>query len=219
MARYAAGRKIIVFFNRYKIKFMSPPAWPKNLRAKHTRKNHAAFIEKIEVAASANQTRPLTREAVVSMREITKDTMRAVMFLDVLEEQEGLVAPNAVSIAQAYFHPEAWFRAIYADETPVGFAMLEDWSQVKHVTPQLYQGEHYIALWRFMIDARYQQFGYGAQALKLLIAHAKSIPNVSVMLLSFVPNEKNPEGFYLRHGFARTGEEDDGELIMALRLV
>jgi diamine N-acetyltransferase len=198
---------------------MSPPAWPKNLRAKHTRKNHAAFIEKIELAASANQTRPLTREAVISLREVTKDTVRAVVSLDVSLEQEALVAPNAVSIAQAHFYPEAWFRAIYADETPVGFAMLEDWSQVADALPRFYNCEQYVALWRFMIDARYQQLGYGSTALKLLIAQAKTRPNVTVMTLSFVPADKNPEGFYLRHGFARTGEEDDGELIMALRLV
>jgi hypothetical protein len=34
------------------------------------------------------------------------------------------------------------------------------------------------------------------------------------MYLSFVPNANNPEGFYARFGFARTGEEDDGELVM-----
>ena len=37
------------------------------------------------------------------------------------------------------------------------------------------------------------------------------------MLLSFVPKENNPELFYQRFGFVRTGEEDEGELIMRLR--
>lgn len=198
---------------------MSPPAWPKNLRAKNVRQHHAAFVEQIEIAASANQTRVLTRDAVVSLREVTKNSVRAIVFLDVLPHQETLVAPNAVSIAQAYFYPQAWFRAIYADETPVGFAMLEDWTQVADTLPHFYNCEQYVALWRFMIDARYQQCGYGAKALELLIAHAKTRPNVTIMTLSFVPAEKNPEGFYARHGFARTGEMDDDEVVMALRLV
>lgn len=38
------------------------------------------------------------------------------------------------------------------------------------------------------------------------------------MLLSFVPKENNPEPFYARFGFTRTGEEDHGELVMRLAL-
>jgi len=174
---------------------MSPPAWPKNIRAKNVRLHHATFVEQREVAASANQTRPLTLDALVTLREVTKESAHAIMFLDVSPHQENLVAPNAVLIAQAYFHPQAWFRAVYADETPVGFAMLEDWSQVDAPLPHFYNCEQYVALWRFMIDARYQQCGYGAKALELLIAHAKTRPNVTIMTLSFVPADKNPEGF------------------------
>ena len=66
------------------------------------------------------------------------------------------MAPNAISIAQAYFHQEAWFRGIYADGMPMGFAMLEDWSQVEGVETELYEGEAYIGPWRFMIDAQHK---------------------------------------------------------------
>ena len=52
------------------------------------------------------------------------ETARAVCALEVGPEQHGYVAPNAVSIAQAHFEPKAWFRAVHADETPVGFVML-----------------------------------------------------------------------------------------------
>lgn len=38
------------------------------------------------------------------------------------------------------------------------------------------------------------------------------------MLLSFMPKENDPEGFYKRFGFVRTGEEDGGESIMKLPL-
>ena len=39
-----------------------------------------------------------------------------------------------------------------------------------------------------------------------------------MMLLSFVPKQNNPEDFYKRFSFSRTGEEDEGELIMKLPL-
>jgi diamine N-acetyltransferase len=52
----------------------------------------------------------------VTLREVTADTVRAICRLQVGPGQEQLVAPNAVSIAQAHFEPKAWFRAVYAGE-------------------------------------------------------------------------------------------------------
>ena len=65
-------------------------------------------------------------DSIVSLRPVTKDTLRDILRLKVTEAQEHFVANNAVSLAQAHFTPEAWYRAIYADETPVGFMMLYD---------------------------------------------------------------------------------------------
>jgi len=204
---------------------LTKPKWPATLRAKYVRTHYAQFIDEVEAAAMANQTRPLDRNATVSLREITKATARAIMFLDVTTGQETLVAPNAVSIAQAHFEPQAWMRAIYADEVPVGFALLEDWTQVDitrlpesdrpGVDAYLHEDKPCVYLWRFMIDARYQSMGFGNGALKLLIAHAATRPGAAHMLLSFVPAEKNPEPFYQRHGFMRTGEIDGDEVVMA----
>ena len=147
------------------------------------------------------------RNATVTLREITEETLGSILRLDVGPDQDGLVAPNAVSIAQAHFSTHAWFRAIYADETPVGFVMLQDEPEV----PKYY-------LWRFMIDARYQKLGFGRQALQLLIEHVKTRPNATELFLSYVPKESGPRGFYEGLGFVHTGEEDDGELVMRLEL-
>ena len=65
-------------------------------------------------------------EAKVSLREMTAQTVRDICDLSVALGQERFVAPNSVSIAEAYFSEKAWFRAIYADETPVGFLILYD---------------------------------------------------------------------------------------------
>lgn len=160
----------------------------------------------------------LARGAKVSLREVTCESVREIALLDVSEAQVGLVAPNAFSIAQAYFHPEAWFRAICADDVPVGFAMLEDWSRVPGREPALFDGEPYVALWRFMIDQRFQGMGFGSQALKLLIEVARSRTYARLMVLSFVPEGPNAEPFYARHGFVNTGRVEQGEVVMALRL-
>ena len=79
----------------------------------------------------------------VTFREVTDDTVRDVCNLSVRDDQKGLVAPNAVSIAEAYFAKHAWFRAIYAADTLVGFLMLWD-------KPE----EHEYGVWRLMVDAR-----------------------------------------------------------------
>jgi diamine N-acetyltransferase len=199
---------------------MSKPAppipWPPSLFGAYTRRLHPEIIPSLDTHSMAMDT--LSKQSVVTLREITRQTVRQVSLLDVGPGQEGLVAPNAFSIAQAHFQPEAWFRAVYADEVPVGFAMLEDWTQVSGCEPERYEGAPYVGLWRFMIDHRFQKFGFGAQAMRLLIAHARTRPGAKTMLLSFVPKSNNPEGFYARFGFVRTGEEDDGELVMKLAL-
>ena len=62
--------------------------------------------------------------AETTLREITKETVRLVTALDVGPDQDGLVAPNSVSIAEAHFEPKASFWAIYFGEEPAGFAMV-----------------------------------------------------------------------------------------------
>ena len=141
--------------------------------------------------------------SVVSLREITKETVRGILKLKVAPEQEDFVAPNAVSISQAYFEEAAWFRAIYADDTPVGFVMLYDDS----VKPEY-------MLWRFMIDARFQKFGFGRTALELIIAHVKTRPDATVLFTSCVPGDGSPCPFYEKMGFVDTGEIDDGEKVL-----
>jgi diamine N-acetyltransferase len=149
-----------------------------------------------------------TRESAISLREVTRENLRDVLRLDVHPEQRQFVASNAVSIAQAYFERErAWFRAVYAGETPVGFLMLYD-------NPA--EAEYF--LWRFMIDARYQHLGFGWRALELLVDHTRTRPGANKLAVSCVPDDGGPGPFYQKFGFVYTGEEDEGELVMELDL-
>lgn len=147
------------------------------------------------------------RDATVTLREVTRETLRAVLALKVAPEQERFVAPNPYSIAEAYFEPKAWFRAIYADETPVGFVMLFD--DPENTT-------YY--LWRFMIDRRFQGTGFGARALETVVEHVRTRPGATALTLGCVQGEGSPCPFYERHGFTYTGEVDEGELVMRREL-
>lgn len=143
-------------------------------------------------------------EPAISLREVTKETVRAICRLEVTPEQRGFVAPNAVSFAEALFSPDvAWFRAVYEGEVPVGFVMLSD----DPSKPEYY-------LWRFMIDAAHQRRGLGSRALELVIEYVRTRPGARELLTSIVPGEGSPGPFYESLRFTYTGVEDDGELVM-----
>ncbi len=154
-----------------------------------------------------DETPNITRNSTVSLREVTADTVRAICSLEVSEVQKHFVAPNAVSIAQAYFEPKAWFRAIYADEIPVGFLMLYD-------DPE----EPLYFLWRYMIDVRFQKLGYGKRAMDLLLEYVRSRPSAKEMTLSCHPGEDGPEPFYRQYGFVLTGRMLGDEAEMRIDL-
>ena len=149
----------------------------------------------------------------ISLREITADTVRAVIKLAVREDQTRFVASNAVSLAQALFAPDAWYRAIYAGDAPVGFVMLSD-DSLRAVPPPKPE----VGVWRFMIDAKHQHSGMGTAALKLVIAHVRAKGIFEKLEISYVPEPGGPEPFYRRLGFSPTGRVDDGEIVMALTL-
>lgn len=142
---------------------------------------------------------------VVTLQDITKENLIQILELKVAVAQEKFVATNAISIAQAHFYPEvAWFRAIYADDQPIGFVMLED-DPLKAS----------YCLWRFMIDIQYQQHGFGRRALELVFEYVKTRPGAKAIMTSCMPGEGSPGAFYEKMGFTYTGETDeDGELMM-----
>lgn len=142
---------------------------------------------------------------MVTLKEITKDSVNSILKLKVAEGQDRFVASNAVSIAQAHFEETAWFRGIYDGDTPVGFIMLD----LNHE-----KAEYWI--WRFMVDKDQQGKGYGAQALQQAIDFVKTLPNAKELYLSYVPKEGNPAPFYQKLGFVETGEMEDDEKVMKL---
>jgi diamine N-acetyltransferase len=145
----------------------------------------------------------------VSLREITSDTVHAVIKLAVHPDQAGFVASNAVSLAEALFSDEAWYRAVYADEEIVGFVMLSD-ETLKTSPP----AEPNIGLWRLMIDAKHQRRGIGRDVMRLVLEYVRARPNVHYFYTAYVPEPGGPGPFYLSLGFKPNGEIEDGEVIV-----
>jgi diamine N-acetyltransferase len=150
-----------------------------------------------------------TRESTVSLREITEETVEEIINLSktLSEAQRKMVADNAKSIAQAHFSKHAWFRAIYADETPVGFIMLYD-------NPE--EPEYF--LWRLMIAGPHQGKGYGRKAIELLLDYVRARPGAKELITSCEQGETSPEGFYRRLGFERNGQMYGDEVGLRLDL-
>ncbi|MFZ1490105.1 MAG: GNAT family N-acetyltransferase [Ilumatobacteraceae bacterium] len=146
----------------------------------------------------------------VELHPIDEDNVGAVFHLSVAPHQEGFVAANAWSLAQALAeHDIAWPRAIVADGTVVGFLMLE-------IDPDDEDGRPFW-LWRLMIGAAHQGHGYGRAALGLAVEELRS-RGAEELYTSWVPGDAGPVGFYLGLGFVPNGEIDDGEVVARLVL-
>jgi len=143
----------------------------------------------------------------ITLREITSESVWPIMKLKVAENQKSFVAPNANSIAEAYFSKEAWFRAIYAGDEPVGFVMLHS----DEKKPEYF-------LWRLMIASDHQGKGYGFLAMEQVISHVKTLPGAVELLTSCVPGDGDPAPFYYKLGFKETGEWENGEKVLKLKL-
>ncbi|ORY05081.1 GCN5 N-acetyltransferase [Clohesyomyces aquaticus] len=172
---------------------------------------------------SPDKTAP-NRNSNVTFREVTADNYIDVASLSLKDGQIGNLDPNVWSLLVSRFEPEAWVRAVYADETPVGMLMLEIWDPT--------ESYH---IWRFMIDRRYQHLGYGRQGVEFAVAHIRqNHPRAKQLKLSSTPregkkNEKNPKQtvkpedspymFYEKLGFREIGPPDEnGDVLMGVDL-
>ncbi len=137
------------------------------------------------------------------MTEINFKKIDKQNFNDVIElsntlnaDQQKNVAKNVYSIAESTLVPNnAYYRAIYLDETLIGFFMLyiPDEKSIEEGVQDLY-------LWRLMIASKYQYKGYGRKVLDKIITYGKSL-GYKKLLLSYELGPESPGEFYLKYGF------------------
>lgn len=146
---------------------------------------------------------------MITFRKITEDNFNAILSMK-RPDGEGFVASNSVSLAQAWLYRDegdVFPFAIYHDNTPVGFMMLEEDSDHKALW-----------LWRIMFPQEYSGRGYGTEAVRLLATLAKESLKYKVLCLNC--NERNSAAMhvYKKLGFQLTGKINHGDLEMQLEL-
>ena len=149
---------------------------------------------------------------MVSLKRLSASNRAEAEALSVSPSQEGFVSNVAQSLREAAEHPDAQpiYWVVYDDDVPVGFVMIAD-----EVLSSEYV-RHY--LWKLLIDERYQGKGYGTVVLDLIVEYFRARPGVEVLTTSAGQGEGSPIPFYERYGFERTGEVDEGEVVLQFKL-
>ncbi|MEY3294726.1 MAG: bifunctional histidinal dehydrogenase/histidinol dehydrogenase [Pseudomonadota bacterium] len=177
-----------------------------------------AYGEGLQAHARAAQLRlregaaaPAVAPVAFDVRPVDKANHEAVLKLQVAAGQRHLVASPERSLAQVAYEPRGRALALFDGDTAVGMMLLYDARQDdEDPANQLY-------VWRLMVDARFQQRGYGRLAMQWVLDEARRGGYAEVGL-SHVDRPGHAGGFYEKLGFAYTGEVDEGERKMLLKL-
>lgn len=142
---------------------------------------------------------------VVHLAPITLDNWQDCIHLQLDPHQEGLLATNLYSLAEAYVQPECQPRALYDGDTMIGFAMyLYD----------LRSGAWWVP--RFMVDRRHQGRGYGRAGMQAVIAELWAQPLSAPVMISLTPGNAPAQRLYESLGFTDTGRRSHGEIVLCL---
>ena len=148
------------------------------------------------------------------LRGANRGNLDQLLKLKVREDQENLVAPNAVTLAQsAYEQPGSYVWGIWDGEQPVGLIAM--------IHPQVYpflepdDDPQAAYLWRLMIAADQQGKGYDRFAIQecIRIAQEWGLPRLAS---SVVQSENSNMAFYEALGFRQTGAVVDDELVILM---
>lgn len=145
-----------------------------------------------------------------------------ILALSVSDNQKNFVATNTESIVEAYCAITNGGTAlpfgIYDDETLVGFTMIsygcDDWEDAPAIAQDNY------AIWRLMIDQRFQGKGYGKAAMAAVLDFIRTFPcgKAECCMLSYEPENTVAKALYHSFGFRENGEMDGDEIVAVLKL-
>jgi len=149
----------------------------------------------------------------VTLREITKDNFIECINLKVAPGQESYVAPNVYSLAQAKVNPLLTPFAIYDDRIR-GHEPDAENPMLGFVMYQIMDGVGFIV--RLMIDAKYQNQGYGKAAMVEVLRRLKMMPEIEYIGTSVLKGNHKTEKLYRDLGFVDGDKIDDRELYLKL---
>ena len=113
---------------------------------------------------------------------------------------EEYVASNALSMVQAQFE-QGWItKAIENEGKIIGFAMYG-----------FCEKHHFFELCRVMIDRKYQDQGFGTQAVKLILDEMKLLEGCKEVYLSTDSGNFIGKHIYEKIGFRAENRKIDGE--------
>jgi len=137
---------------------------------------------------------------MVSLLEITEDNYFAVCDLKVFPEQESYVASAVGIIARAYAKRNRNARALAVAnaDTIVGLLMYME----------LYEEPACYTIEQFFIDYRYQNMGFGKQALQLVIEILSEEKKYDAIEVCVTMEDAQAINVYKDTGFTDTGYVD-----------
>lgn len=143
----------------------------------------------------------------VTLEPVGKANRPAILGLELLPEQQGFVASNAESLAEARHDDEAIARAVVAGGRVVGFLM--------YSAPN---GDDEAIIYRFMIDRREQGKGLGHAAVAKALEEIDLLGHIRRVSICYEPENEAARRLYAGFGFVEQGLDEDGEMIALLEL-
>ena len=144
---------------------------------------------------------------MIHLEDVTEFNWREE--LSVAEKQKKYVSEPMRLLARAYAFRNKGSCAyvIYNDEEPVGMALYHDCPELDaYDFSQLF------------IDARYQGNGYGRTAARLILERMKQEGKYDKVILCYIEGNDAARTLYESLGFQHTGEADEDEIIMEMKL-
>ena len=164
---------------------------------------------------------------MIHLEKIDAKNVWDVLDLKLRKAQKEFVAPNDISIVQAYTAIgtgcSAFPFAIYNDEKVVGFLMVgyneAALYELDDAEPPAALKNNY-SIWRLMIDKKYQNRGYGREAIRLALEFIRTWPcgKAEYCEISYEPENEVAGALYRSCGFAENGELDGDEIVAVLKL-
>lgn len=141
---------------------------------------------------------------MISLRPIDAQNWYTCCHLALSEQQQSYMEPNAISLLQAMYEPTLRPRAIYEEETMVGFLMYNT------------EPEELDAWWiyRIMIDHAYQGKGIGRHATELML---EEIGEGKSIVVGYHPENKAAHHLYESLGFVDEGHRFGREMAVIRR--